>query len=99
MTETMRSTAAADAHPSGDERFQIIDTSMKRHHRWPDTLIEVLHTAQDIFGHLDHDILFYVAQADRLRARAGINLHEGVGVSAAPAAAPCSTTTRWMTTG
>jgi len=61
MIETAKSTAAADAHPSGDERFKMIDTSMKRHHNRPDALIEVLHTAQDIFGHLDHDILFYVA--------------------------------------
>ncbi len=57
----MNQTIAADAHPSGDERFRMIDTSMKRHHHRPDALIEVLHTAQKIFGHLDHDILFYVA--------------------------------------
>ncbi len=60
MTET--TTAAADAHPSGDERFHLIDTSMKRHHHRPDALIEVLHTAQELFGHLDHDILFYIAR-------------------------------------
>lgn len=61
MIEMTRSTAAADAHPSGDERFKMIETSMKRHRHRPDALIEVLHTAQDIFGHLDHDILLYVA--------------------------------------
>ena len=57
-----RTAAAADAHPSGDERFHLIDTSMKRHHHRPDALIEVLHTAQELFGHLDHDILFYIAR-------------------------------------
>ena len=59
-----RTTTAADshAHPSGDGRFQMIDTEMKRDHYRPDALIEVLHTAQDIFGHLDHDVLFYVAR-------------------------------------
>ncbi len=61
MIETIGRPAAADAHPSGDERFKMIDTAMKRHHHRPDALIEVLHTAQDIFGHLDDDILLYVA--------------------------------------
>ena len=67
MTETTeRTAAAADAHPSGDERFHLIDTSMKRHHHRPDALIEVLHTAQELFGHLDHDILFYIARGLKL---------------------------------
>ena len=35
---------------------------MKRHHHRPDALIEVLHTAQELFGHLDHDVLFYIAR-------------------------------------
>ena len=36
MTETTeRTAAAADAHPSGDKRFHMIDTSMKRHHLGP----------------------------------------------------------------
>ena len=35
---------------------------MKRHHHRPNALIEVLHTAQELFGHLDHDILFYIAR-------------------------------------
>ena len=39
---------------------------MKRHHHRPDALIEVLHTAQELFGHLDHDILFYVAHGLKL---------------------------------
>jgi bidirectional [NiFe] hydrogenase diaphorase subunit len=57
----MSSTAAADAHPSGDERLKMVDTSMKRHRHRPDALIEVLHTAQDIFGHLDRSVLLHVA--------------------------------------
>lgn len=63
MAETTKNPAAADAHPSGDERFKLLDTAMKRHHHQPDALIEVLHTAQKLFGHLDHDLLFYVARA------------------------------------
>jgi bidirectional [NiFe] hydrogenase diaphorase subunit len=67
MTETRRGTApAAELHPSGDQRFQIIDTSMSRHHHRPDALIEALHAAQELFGHLDHDILLYVARGLKL---------------------------------
>ena len=55
-------TVIAPMHPSGDERFALIDTAMKRHDHRPDALIEVLHRAQEVFGHLDHDILFYVAR-------------------------------------
>ena len=39
---------------------------MKRHHHRPDALIEVLHTAQELFGHLDQDILFYIARGLKL---------------------------------
>lgn len=49
-------------HPSGDKRFRILDTAMKRHHFQPDALIEVLHKAQELFGYLERDILLYVAR-------------------------------------
>jgi bidirectional [NiFe] hydrogenase diaphorase subunit len=60
------SASVTNIHPSGDERFRMIDSSIKRHHHRPDALIEVLHTAQEIFGHLDSDILSYVARGLRL---------------------------------
>ena len=62
MTPTATSARAAGAHPGSDERLKMIDTSMKRHRHRPDALIEVLHTAQGIFGHLDRDILYHVAR-------------------------------------
>jgi bidirectional [NiFe] hydrogenase diaphorase subunit len=49
-------------HPSGDKRFLVLDVAMKRHQFRPDALIEVLHKAQDLFGFLDHGVLFYVAR-------------------------------------
>src|SRR5882672_8114008 len=49
-------------HPSGDKRFKILDVTMKRHQYQPDALIEVLHKAQELFGFLDRDVLFYVAR-------------------------------------
>jgi bidirectional [NiFe] hydrogenase diaphorase subunit len=50
------------AHPSGDKRFKILDTHMKRHQHNADALIEVLHKAQELFGYLENDLLLYIAQ-------------------------------------
>jgi bidirectional [NiFe] hydrogenase diaphorase subunit len=50
-----------DAHPSGDKRFKLLDAAMKRNQYQPEALIEVLHTAQELFGRLQDDLLLYVA--------------------------------------
>ncbi|WP_152053943.1 bidirectional hydrogenase complex protein HoxE [Tautonia marina] len=59
-------TADGSAHPSGDDRFRYLDAAMKRHRYRPDALIEVLHTAQELFGYLEPDLLRYVARGLRL---------------------------------
>jgi bidirectional [NiFe] hydrogenase diaphorase subunit len=51
---------AAD-HPSGDNRFKLVDRTLKRFQHRQDALIEVLHTAQEAFGFLEEDLLIYVA--------------------------------------
>lgn len=56
----------ADTHPSGDNRFKMLDASMKRQRYQPDALIEVLHTAQELFGYLKEDILHYIAHGLKL---------------------------------
>lgn len=48
-------------HASGDKRFKILETHMKRHQLKPDALIEVLHKAQELFGFLDDGLLLFVA--------------------------------------
>jgi bidirectional [NiFe] hydrogenase diaphorase subunit len=53
-------------HPSGDNRFELVDKHLKRGHYAQDQLIETLHVAQDVFGYLSEDILVYVARALRL---------------------------------
>lgn len=53
-------------HASGDKRFKILDTQMKRHQHRADALIEVLHKAQELFGYLEDDLLLYVAHALKL---------------------------------
>ncbi len=60
-----RRTAHA-AHPSGDERFAIIDKALTRARYAQDQLIEVLHVAQDAFGYLSEDVLRYLASELRL---------------------------------
>lgn len=59
-------TDQAAAHPSGDNRFKMLDASMKRQRYQPNALIEVLHVAQELFGYLKDDILLYVAHGLKL---------------------------------
>jgi bidirectional [NiFe] hydrogenase diaphorase subunit len=49
-------------HPSGDKRFRLLETTMKRHQLQQHALIEVLHAAQQLFGYLDHDLLYFIAR-------------------------------------
>ncbi len=55
-----------EPHPSGDERFALLDKSLRKARYRQDQLIEVLHAAQEVFGYLADDVLLYVAQALRL---------------------------------
>ncbi len=54
-------TQAALAHPSGDKRFKILETQMKRYQFKQDSLIEILHRAQELFGYLDEGLLIFIA--------------------------------------
>ena len=49
-------------HPSGDQRFKLLEATMKRHQYKADALLEVLHTAQELFGSLSPDLLWFVSQ-------------------------------------
>lgn len=53
-------------HPSGDNRFKLVDRTLKRFQYQQDALIEVLHTAQETFGFLDDGLLIYVARQLKL---------------------------------
>ena len=54
------------AHPSGDNRFKLLDRAITKHQGRGDALIEVLHAAQGIFGFLENDLLIYVARKLKL---------------------------------
>jgi bidirectional [NiFe] hydrogenase diaphorase subunit len=55
-------TRPAPAHPSGDKRFKILDATLRKQQFRPDSLIEVLHKAQEVFGYLEEDVLLYIAR-------------------------------------
>jgi bidirectional [NiFe] hydrogenase diaphorase subunit len=61
LPATVKSPEAAPGHPSGDKRFKLLEVAMKRHQFQQHALIEILHTAQELFGYLEPDILFFVA--------------------------------------
>jgi bidirectional [NiFe] hydrogenase diaphorase subunit len=54
--------SASTEHPSGDKRFRVLEVAMKRHQFRHDALIEVLHTAQELFGYLELDLLYFIAR-------------------------------------
>ncbi|MCU0411296.1 MAG: NAD(P)H-dependent oxidoreductase subunit E, partial [Bacteroidetes bacterium] len=53
-------------HPSGDNRFKLLDRAITKHQANGDALIEILHAAQGIFGFLEHDLLIYISRSLRL---------------------------------
>jgi bidirectional [NiFe] hydrogenase diaphorase subunit len=57
---------ANSSHPSGDKRFKVLDVTMKRNQYSQDSLIEILHKAQEAFGYLEEDVLIYVARQLKL---------------------------------
>jgi bidirectional [NiFe] hydrogenase diaphorase subunit len=59
--EPSSKSGAGQGHASGDNRFKMLEATMKRHLYQPDSLIEVLHSAQQLFGFLDNDLLIYIA--------------------------------------
>lgn len=66
MATEAKAPQSGSTHPSGDNRFKLLDRAITKHQGSGDALIEVLHVAQGIFGFLENDLLIYIAQALRL---------------------------------
>jgi bidirectional [NiFe] hydrogenase diaphorase subunit len=49
-----------------DQRLKLLEATMKRYQYQADALIEVLHTAQELFGFLSPDLLRHVARRLKL---------------------------------
>lgn len=60
--------SAAPPALARDNRVKMLDATIKRHRQQPDALLEVLHTAQELFGYLDRDTLLYVGRSLRVPA-------------------------------
>lgn len=63
MSPTAR--VAGSLAPS-DPRVRAVAVTIKRHRARPDALLEVLHTAQEVFGYLSPDVLWFVARQLKL---------------------------------
>ena len=61
MHEKQKNVVKVMQHASGDKRFKILEVHMKKHMFRHDSLIEVLHKGQELFGYLDNDLLFFIA--------------------------------------
>ena len=59
---------AEKEHPSGDRRFALLDRTMSRSQFRQDSLIEILHSAQELFGYLSEDVLLYITSNLKLPA-------------------------------
>jgi bidirectional [NiFe] hydrogenase diaphorase subunit len=60
--ELQMPSVGATAARDDDSRMKLLDAAMKRHRHQPDALIEILHTAQALFGYLDIACLQYVSR-------------------------------------
>jgi len=49
-----------------DKRLLMLEAAMKQHQHRKDSLLEILHTAQELYGYLDKDLLVYIFKSLRL---------------------------------
>ncbi|KAA3647286.1 MAG: NAD(P)H-dependent oxidoreductase subunit E [Chloroflexi bacterium] len=61
MAAKKKVTKQVKAHPSGDERYTSLDRTMKRFKYEKDSLLEVLISAQEVFGYISEDLLMYIS--------------------------------------
>jgi bidirectional [NiFe] hydrogenase diaphorase subunit len=57
---------AAPAAPATDDRVKAVMVSIKRHRSRPEALLEVLQTAQRVFGYLPNDVLWLITRQLKL---------------------------------
>jgi NADH:ubiquinone oxidoreductase 24 kD subunit len=62
----LEKTPANQAVPLRDNREKMLERAMSRHHYSGDALIEVLHTAQELYGFLTPELLRIIARKLRL---------------------------------
>jgi len=60
---TARSEHLAGAAAPGGQLFEALEPILRRHHRRPDSLIEILNQSQELYGYLSDDLLRHVARS------------------------------------
>ena len=58
---TARYEHLAGAAAPGGQAFEALEPILRRYHRSPDSLIEILNQSQELYGHLSDDLLRHVA--------------------------------------
>lgn len=66
MPATLNSISQIKAIPEGDPRAAKVLLAIKQYKRRPDALIQILHTAQSLYGYLPLNILQFVAKEVKL---------------------------------
>jgi bidirectional [NiFe] hydrogenase diaphorase subunit len=66
MSNTEIETAKKAEPKAVDNRFKYLDRALAKHQFRGDALIEVLHTAQELFGFLSQDLLTYISKSLKL---------------------------------
>jgi bidirectional [NiFe] hydrogenase diaphorase subunit len=51
------------APKGGDKRLKMLDAAMRRQQFQPDALLEVLHSAQELYGFLSTDVLTHIGRS------------------------------------
>ncbi len=51
---------------AADSRYKHLDRALTRHQYRGDALIEILHTAQELFGFISRDLLMFIARSLKL---------------------------------
>ena len=59
-------TTATEKGKVADNRYKYLDRALARHQFRGDALIEILHTAQELFGFISRDLLLYIARSLKL---------------------------------
>lgn len=49
-----------------DRRLMLLEAAIKKHQYKKDALLEILHTAQELYGYLDRDLLTHISKLLRL---------------------------------
>jgi bidirectional [NiFe] hydrogenase diaphorase subunit len=66
VSDTATKMPVTAVHPSGDKRFKLLEVTIKRHQFQAQALIEILHAAQELFGFLELDLLYFIARQLKL---------------------------------